>query len=165
MPLPALILGGMKLAPLLLIALLAACGVEGTDTILPASPAPDATPAPTPAPTSRPTTATATATKVQNLDASAAAKLLADNDSVVVLDVRTPAEFDAGHIDGAVNIDFQGTGFAAKLAELDRAVPYLVHCKSGGRSTKALEQFRKLGFATVYHLDGGFTAWQAAEKK
>ena len=98
---------------------------------------------------------------VTHADAKEAAKLVAKKE-VVVLDVRTPGEFSAGHIGGATNIDFQSGDFSERLAKLDREKTYLVHCASGGRSTRALPQFSKLGFKRVVHLDGGFKAWQAA---
>ncbi len=98
---------------------------------------------------------------VTHADAKEAAKLVAKNE-VVVLDVRTPGEFAAGHIAGATNIDFQAGDFSDRLAKLDREKTYLVHCAVGGRSTKALAQLSKLGFKHVVHLDGGLKAWQAA---
>jgi len=98
---------------------------------------------------------------VTHADAKEAAKLVAKSE-VIVLDVRTPVEFSAGHIGGATNIDFLAGDFSERLAKLDREKCYLVHCASGGRSTKALPQLSKLGFKRIVHLDGGFKAWQAA---
>ena len=98
---------------------------------------------------------------VTHADAKEAAKLIAKNE-VVVLDVRTPGEFSAGHIAGATNLDFLAGDFSERLAKLDREKKYLVHCAAGGRSTKALPQLSKLGFKSIVHLDGGFKAWQAA---
>ena len=98
---------------------------------------------------------------VTHADAKEAAKLVAKSE-VIVLDVRTPREFSAGHIGGATNIDFLAGDFSERLAKLDREKCYLVHCASGGRSTKALPQLSKLGFKRIVHLDGGFKAWQAA---
>ena len=59
-------------------------------------------------------------------------------------------------------IDFKAPDFESNLAELDRDQPYLIHCRSGGRSTSSLPVFEKLGFNHVIHLDGGFNAWQEA---
>lgn len=106
--------------------------------------------------------ATATAkTKVEHVDADGAAKLVADK-KPVVLDVRTPKEYEAGHIAGAKLIDFNAADFEKKLATLDKGKTYLVHCAAGGRSTKSLEVFKKLEFKSVVHLDGGFKAWEKA---
>ena len=69
----------------------------------------------------------AAAHKVENINASSAAKLLAENGDVVVLDIRTPAEFELSHLKGAVNIDYRAADFADKLGELDKDKTYLVH--------------------------------------
>jgi phage shock protein E len=98
---------------------------------------------------------------VTHTDAKEAAKLLAKGE-VTVLDVRTPGEYAGGRITGATNIDFLASDFADKISKLDREKTYLVHCASGGRSTKCLPQLEKAGFKRVIHLDGGFKAWQAA---
>lgn len=81
---------------------------------------------------------------------------------LVLLDVRTPEEFAAGHLEGAKNIDYKDTGFGAKMAALDKSKPYLVYCHSGRRSAAASEQMAAAGFSKVYNLDGGIEAWQAA---
>lgn len=100
------------------------------------------------------------APNVIHTDATAAAKLVANN-QIIVLDVRTPREFAAGHIAGATNINYLGTDFSDRLAQLDRSKSYLLHCAVGGRSTNALPKLARLGFTNVIHLDGGFKAWQA----
>jgi len=101
---------------------------------------------------------------VKHVKAEAAAKLLADDSKVVVLDIRTPDEFKAGHIKGATNLDFYADDFETRLGKLDREKSYLVHCASGGRSGRSLALFNKLGFRSVYHLDDGFKGWEKAGK-
>ncbi|MFV1995454.1 MAG: rhodanese-like domain-containing protein [Verrucomicrobiales bacterium] len=99
-------------------------------------------------------------TEIIHLDAAGAAALLAKDKEVVVLDVRTKDENADGHIAGALNIDYNGPDFAQKAKKLlDPTVPILVHCAVGGRSTAALAQLKPLGFARIYHLDGGFNDW------
>ncbi len=71
--------------------------------------------------------ATPTAHQVENVDAASAAELIAGNDEVVILDIRTPAEFQRGHLKGAVNIDYRAEDYAEKLGELDKEKTYLVH--------------------------------------
>lgn len=100
-------------------------------------------------------------TKIEHVDPAGAAKLI-EAKKVIVLDVRTPAEFEDGHIQGAKNLDFMASDFERQLAKLDRDKTYLVHCASGRRSTNSLEKFNQLGFKHVVHLDGGFRAWQKA---
>ncbi|MFV0525311.1 MAG: rhodanese-like domain-containing protein [Acidimicrobiales bacterium] len=90
------------------------------------------------------------------------AAALAADDSVTVLDVRTPQEFQEGHLDGAVDIDFEGPDFAGQIAELDPGQPYLVYCRSGNRSAAATEEMRAAGFDQVYEIDGGVIDWEAA---
>ena len=99
-----------------------------------------------------------------HVDAEGAAKLLSSSKDVVVVDVRTPAEFSTGHIPGASNIDYVADSFGTELAKLDRSKTYIVHCAAGGRSTQSLAVFARLGFKSVTHLDGGLNGWIAAGK-
>jgi phage shock protein E len=80
----------------------------------------------------------------------------------IVLDVRTKKEYNAGHIPGAVLIDFNSPDFDKKIAALDKDKTYLVHCAVGGRSAKASAKLIALKFKNVYHLPGGFRAWEKA---
>lgn len=78
----------------------------------------------------------------------------------VVLDVRKPEEFAAGHIEGAKNIDYYGKTFKESLAELPRDKTYLIYCRSGGRSGRTSAMMNELGFQRVFDLEGGMIAWQ-----
>lgn len=98
---------------------------------------------------------------ITHVDAATAAKLVAAN-KVKILDIRTPEEYAEGHLRGATNINFSAPDFRQKLASLDRKQPYLLHCRSGNRSTKSLPVFEELGFRSVTHLDGGILAWTKA---
>lgn len=77
----------------------------------------------------------------------------------IVLDVRTPGEFAAGHIAGAVLVDYRSPGFREEIAGFDRAKTYLVYCRTGSRSARALEIMKELGFRSYYHLTGGMVGW------
>lgn len=101
--------------------------------------------------------------KPQLVDATEAEKLIADK-KVVVLDVRNPAEYASGHIQGSTNLDIHGKDFQTKLAEMDKDQPYLVHCAVGMRSAKACSIMSNLGFKNVYDLKGGLDAWKKAGK-
>ena len=90
---------------------------------------------------------------------------LAGTPGVVVLDVRTPAEFTSGHLPNAVNLDFRAADFADQVKALDPAKTYAVYCHSGNRSGQALEVFQADGFAHVADLEGGITAWASAGKE
>ncbi len=83
-----------------------------------------------------------------------------DEAKPTVLDVRTPEEYAAGHLEGARNIDFRAPSFRAELEKLDKSTPYAIYCRSGGRSGQALEVMRSMGFTSVVNLDGGMLAWQ-----
>lgn len=100
---------------------------------------------------------------VKHVKAEEAARLVASG-TVAVVDVRTSDEFKDGHIKGAQNIDIMDKDFEAQIAKLDKSKPTLVHCQAGGRSTRALKTFEKLGFTHVIHLDDGFAAWEEAGK-
>jgi rhodanese-related sulfurtransferase/thiol-disulfide isomerase/thioredoxin len=89
------------------------------------------------------------------------ARMAADKQNVI-LDVRTPGEFSAGHIPGAVNLDYNAPDFQAKAATLDKSRTYLVHCAVGGRSVRACEKLSRLDFPNLYNLPGGFKAWAKA---
>ena len=84
--------------------------------------------------------------------------LSADRD-VVLLDVRTPGEVADGMIPGAVVIDFTAPDFADKISTLNKDKTYLVYCKVGGRSSRAIEQMKGVGFSKLYNLEGGYDAW------
>ncbi len=99
---------------------------------------------------------------VQHLTGKESVNLVNSEAKLIVVDVRTPEEFDEGHIKGAQNIDFNGIDFPGKLAKIDRDAPILVHCRSGRRSQASLKTFESLGFKKVNHLDGGIQAWAEA---
>ena len=82
--------------------------------------------------------------------------------SVVVLDVRTPAEFMSGHLANAINIVIEGMQFKSEVAKLDKSKTYAVYCRSGRRSAIATDEMSKLGFKTLFNLEGGTGAWSAA---
>ena len=102
--------------------------------------------------------------KVTEVSVEEAARLLAETPGIVVLDVRTPGEFEEGHVPGAVNVDFKAPDFAKRLRELPRKTPYLVHCQVGGRSAKARALMESEGFQSIYHLAAGFAGWEAEGK-
>jgi len=99
----------------------------------------------------------------KNLSVDEFALMVADKQNVI-LDVRTPAEFSAGHIPKAMNLDYNAPDFQAKAAALDRSKTYLVHCATGGRSVRACEKLSHLDFPNLYNLPGGFKAWAKAGK-
>ena len=87
------------------------------------------------------------------------ARLDRKDPGVVVLDVRTPEEFAAGHIDGAINMNVNAPDFDARVAQLDKSKPHVTYCRTGRRSTTAANKLVASKIPT-YHLQGGITAWQ-----
>jgi phage shock protein E len=84
--------------------------------------------------------------------------------SIIVLDVRTPMEFAQGHIDRALNIDFQSSDFEEQVSTLDKSAKIAVYCRSGNRSGDAVKVMEKLGFTNLYDMNGGVIDWAAANK-
>jgi rhodanese-related sulfurtransferase len=84
-----------------------------------------------------------------------------NNRNFVILDVRTPAEFKDGHIEGAINIDYYAPTFKQELNGLEKTKVYLLYCRTARRSRVALEIMKELGFREVYHMLGGIVRWQA----
>lgn len=84
---------------------------------------------------------------------------------VQLLDVRTPEEFEAGHIDGAMLIDYRTDPDAflqQAEAKLQKDKPVALYCRSGKRSHSAAEMMLKAGFTQLVELEGGILAWQEA---
>ena len=81
------------------------------------------------------------------------------NSSFVILDVRTPGEYNAGHIEGAVNSDYYSESFRNDLGRMGKNKIYLVYCRSGNRSGKTLEIMKELGFSHAYNMTGGINVW------
>ncbi len=106
-----------------------------------------------------------TKTRIQRVRPQEAYELLQahqEDPNFVVLDIRTPQEFQMGHLPGAINIDFYAPDFEEQLDRLDKTKTYLVYCRTGNRSSQALPILRKLGFQEVYELSGGIVAWVQA---
>jgi rhodanese-related sulfurtransferase len=81
----------------------------------------------------------------------------------VLLDVRTSVEYNEGHISGAVNADVtDSTLFTNWINGQNRKTKYLLYCRSGKRSGKALVIMQEAGYRKLYHLNGGITAWKGA---
>ena len=81
---------------------------------------------------------------------------------VIILDVRTPEEFASGHIEGALNIDFNGGDFANEITRLNPSDNYAIYCRSGSRSGQAASIMHKAGFHDVSNLNGGVIDWTNA---
>jgi len=84
----------------------------------------------------------------------------------VLLDVRTPEEYQSGFIGKAINYNVEDSAkFISQVSTLDKNKKYLLYCKSGRRSGKALVKMKTMGFKKVYHLKGGATGWKGELNK
>jgi len=81
-------------------------------------------------------------------------------DGAILLDVRTPGEFAGGHLEGAVNIDFDNPTFTSEIQKLDKSKPYFLYCRSGNRSGQAITIMKKEGFRSISELEGGIVSNQ-----
>jgi rhodanese-related sulfurtransferase len=97
-----------------------------------------------------------------DLGAEDAQKLLSEDGRVFLLDVRTPGEYERGHIPGSKLVPVDT--LERRLAELpqDKGTPVVVYCQSGGRSAAACGQLSELGYTALYNLAGGIGAWRGA---
>jgi len=89
---------------------------------------------------------------------------IASVDKIQILDVRTPKECAKGVIKSAIEIDWYDASFDQQLSKLNKEIPVVVYCASGGRSANALKRLRNNGFKSVYNLAGGYNAWASAEQ-
>ncbi|MFD2247126.1 rhodanese-like domain-containing protein [Pontibacter ruber] len=79
----------------------------------------------------------------------------------VLVDVRTPAEFEAGHLEGAKNADFLSGDFAKEMQNWDKNKTYYLYCASGNRSGKAAKLMEEAGFKKIYNI-GGYSELKTA---
>ena len=78
----------------------------------------------------------------------------------VLLDVRTPEEFQEGNIPNSVNYDYNSAEFESLIGDLDKEKTYYVYCKSGGRSAKASAKLQEAGFKRVVNLKDGYSSFK-----
>ena len=96
--------------------------------------------------------------KVTNVDAVKAQEI-AQTKSMRIVDVRTPAEYGAGHIPGAENVPIDQ--FAEATPAWDKTAPLLVYCATGNRSASAVSTLQQRGFKSIYHLNQGIQSYTA----
>lgn len=89
---------------------------------------------------------------VEKVDAAEAVEIIEAGEHTVI-DVRTPAEYAAGHVDGSENIDVSAGSFEQQVEQLDKDEEYVVYCQSGNRSAQAADKMAELGFTEI--VDGG----------
>lgn len=111
----------------------------------------------------RPTTATMQQKPTRSLISSEKLQeILTENPDVQLVDVRTVAEFESGHLANAENIVVTDSDFESQINKLDKTKPIYVYCKSGARSARACDALEEMGFVEMYDLKGGITSWKSA---
>jgi rhodanese-related sulfurtransferase len=105
-------------------------------------------------------------TRIITVSAKEAADLIdkhSGNSNFAVLDIRTPGEFQSGHLPDAILVDFYSQTFSDQLNRLDKEKSYLVYCRTGNRSTNSLGLFKKLKFDKIYHMSTGISGWKSQD--
>ncbi len=98
-------------------------------------------------------------TVVRDVDPHQAAQVLEDRKDVLVLDIRTPREWQAGMIPGAIGINRYDREFQNLIDALPRDRPLLLYCRTGSRSRGVLQMLVQKGFNQIFHLESGIHAW------
>lgn len=99
------------------------------------------------------------AQKIENTDAQGFQDKMKTVSEKIILDVRTPQEYENGHIPGAININIYDEQFQTKLASLDSNKTVFVYCLAGGRSASASDILVESGFQHVVNLSKGYSQW------
>ena len=98
--------------------------------------------------------------ELKNVSPTEFDRLRATAPAGTLIDVRAPAEFDAFHLNGAVNYNYLGPDFLEQIEALSPETEYLVYCRSGRRSVRACTLMRNSGIRNLVHLDGGINAYE-----
>ena len=97
---------------------------------------------------------------MKNLDNKSWEKAQKEDQNSVILDVRTPEEYDERHIPNSKLINVQEPqSFVDEVEKLDKSKSYYLYCRSGGRSATACNIMEQMGFTDVANLEGGITEW------
>jgi rhodanese-related sulfurtransferase len=90
-------------------------------------------------------------------------KVKTDTSSFVVIDIRTQGEYDKGHLDNVILLNYLSRKGKRQILKLDKEKSYLIYCRSGGRSGALLKKMEKKRFHDVYNMLGGIKAWTKEE--
>lgn len=95
----------------------------------------------------------------KNLSAEEFKNRISSDESAIIIDVRTPAEFNEGHITNSLLIDIYNPTFQNEILKLDKSKNYYIYCRSGNRSYHAGVFMLAEGFNSVQHLVDGILSW------
>ena len=99
--------------------------------------------------------------KLNNLPPESFFNAVRQHEDALLIDVRTPAEFEVSHISGAINIDYLSEDFWDRMEQLGNDKTYFVYCRTGRRSIRTCTLMRNGGFDNkkIFNLDGGLLLW------
>ena len=100
--------------------------------------------------------------QLNNLQPVEFARALDQEPGTILLDVRTPEEFQQAHLPGAINISYLTPDLWDQLDQLDRNAAYFVYCRTERRSMRVCMLMQNGGFEKVYNMEGGLCAWEEA---
>ena len=97
--------------------------------------------------------------KLQVLSTEAYKEIIKDT-SLLLVDVRTPEEYEEGALPGAINIDYYDEeNFHEAYDAFDRKKPIYLYCRTGNRSLKVADKLFEMGFEEIYDMKGGYMQW------
>jgi len=99
---------------------------------------------------------------VKEINSQEAKNILEQQPGTIILDVRTPQEYAAGHLKKALLFNLYAPDFTSQISRLDPAKTYLIYCAVGGRSKQATNILKQKGFKHIYDASQGFNALKAA---
>jgi rhodanese-related sulfurtransferase len=101
-------------------------------------------------------------TEIIDVDAKEGFDIIKNNPDIIILDVRTPMEFESERIKGAINLDMYSNIFRNNLDKLDKSQTIFLYCRTDSRSNHSKNIFIELGFKKIYHLEEGILGWMAS---
>lgn len=106
----------------------------------------------------------ATAGTIEIVSPEEAASIV-ESEAAVLVDVRSKKEFEAGHIEGAINIPVDSENLHEIIARLDQEEPVMVYCNGGRQSAQCAKILEEKGFTKIFDLDGGLSTWKASGRE
>ncbi|GAA0190678.1 hypothetical protein GCM10009122_52500 [Fulvivirga kasyanovii] len=102
--------------------------------------------------------------KMERVNSERFEALLREYPDAQLIDVRTAREYNGGHLEDAINIDYNSPAFKTQISELKKDKPVFVYCAVGGRSAAASYILKDQGFTHIVDLEGGITDWKKSGK-
>jgi rhodanese-related sulfurtransferase len=101
------------------------------------------------------------AQRVDTLGIAQTQQLLLSHPNITIIDCRDSASFATSHIERAIHLDVNDSLLNDKLSKLDKEIPYLVYCRTNGRSQRLSQIMIKKDFRHIYLFYDGYLKWKA----